>query len=81
MVPLDHDGGVALGEHVEDRDLVGRGAAPERHEALEGAREIALGGSVVTDTPQSPDNAGSIKYAVPLSARQMVDFGTPGAGA
>lgn len=41
--------------------------------------EIQLGGSVVTDTPQSPDNAGSIKYTVPLSARQMVDFGTPGA--
>lgn len=43
--------------------------------------EIQLGGAVVTDTPQVPDNGGSFKYTVPLAARQMVDFGAVAAGA
>jgi hypothetical protein len=42
--------------------------------------EIQLGGSMLTDTPTPPDNAGSIKYLVPLSAVQMVDFGEVAAG-
>ncbi len=49
-------------------------------EAWAATDEIQVGGSVLTDTPQVPDNGGSIKYTVPLSAVQMVDFGVvPGA--
>lgn len=42
--------------------------------------EIQLGGEMVTDTPQASTNEGSIKYNVPLSARQMVDFGKVASG-
>ena len=42
--------------------------------------EFALGGEVLTDTPQT-DGTGFIKYRIPLSAQAMTDFGTVGAGA
>jgi hypothetical protein len=38
--------------------------------------EFQLGGEVLTDTPQSPDNGGFIKYKIPLLAQRMKDFGT-----
>lgn len=37
--------------------------------------EFALGGEVLTDTPQS-DGTGFIKYRIPLAAQSMEDFGT-----
>lgn len=39
------------------------------------ADEFQLGGEVITDTPQSPDNGGFIKYKIPLLAQRMKDFG------
>lgn len=38
--------------------------------------EFQLGGEIVTDTPQAPDNSGYIKYKIPLLAQRMKDFGT-----
>ena len=36
--------------------------------------EIQLGGEFVTDTPQSPDNTGFIKYRIPALPQKMHDF-------
>ncbi len=43
--------------------------------------EIACGGEVTSDTPETPDNGGSIKYRISPSATRMADFVEVPAGA
>lgn len=57
-----------------------RRTGKEHSEDWAAADEIHLGGEVTTDTPQSTENTGFIKYRIPLLSARMVDFGAVGAG-